>query len=55
MNIPNFHDDYFDGFRSGPNKQLQLFLRTQNGSAFILALQGVDALINYFISLPFSF
>jgi hypothetical protein len=44
MNIPNFHDGHFDGLRIGPNKELRLFLRTQEGNSFTLALRGVDAL-----------
>lgn len=44
MNIPNFHDGYFDGLRIGLNKQLHLFLRTRDGGSFTLALRGVDAL-----------
>jgi hypothetical protein len=44
MNIPNFHDGHFEGFRTGPNKKLHLFLRTHGGESFTLELQGVDAL-----------
>ena len=44
MNIPNFHDGHFDGLRIGPNKLVNLFLKTQDGKSFTLALQGVDAL-----------
>ena len=44
MNIPNFHDGHFDGLRIGPNKELRLFLRTQEGNSFTLALRGVDAM-----------
>jgi hypothetical protein len=44
MNIPNFHDGHFDGLRIGPSKLVHLFLRTQDGKSFILALQEVDAL-----------
>lgn len=44
MSIPNFHDGRFDGFRIGPNKELRLFLRTQEGNSFTLAFHGVDAL-----------
>jgi hypothetical protein len=44
MNIPNFHDGYFDGLRIRQNKLVHFFLRTQGGDSFRLALQGVDAL-----------
>jgi hypothetical protein len=44
MNIPNFHDGHFDGLRIGPSKLVNLFLRTQDGKSFIMALQEVDAL-----------
>jgi hypothetical protein len=44
MSIPNFHDGHFDGLRIGPNKLVNLFLRTQDGKSFILVLQEVDAL-----------
>jgi len=44
MNIPNFHDGHFDGFRIGPNEKPHLFLRTPDGESFTLAFQGVDAL-----------
>jgi hypothetical protein len=44
MNIPNFHDGYFDGLRIGPSKLVNIFLRTQDGQSFILILQEVDAL-----------
>jgi len=44
MNIPNFHDGHFDGLRIGPNKLVNLFLRTQDGKSFTLVLQEVDAL-----------
>jgi len=44
MNIPNFHDGHFDGLRIGPSKLVSLFLRTQDGKSFILALREVDAL-----------
>lgn len=44
MNIPNFHDGHFDGLRIGPSNLVDLYLRTQDGGAFILVLQGVDAL-----------
>lgn len=44
MNIPNFHDGHFDGLRIGRSKLVSLFLRTQDGKAFTLLLQDVDAL-----------
>jgi hypothetical protein len=44
MNIPNFHDGHFDGLRIGTSKLVDLFLRTQDGKSFTLALQEVDAL-----------
>jgi hypothetical protein len=44
MNIPNFHDGHFDGLRIGPSKLVSFFLRTQDGKAFTLLLQEVDAL-----------
>ena len=44
MNIPNFHDGHFDGLRIGPDKLVNLFLRTQDGQSFTLVLQEVDAL-----------
>ena len=44
MNIPNFHDGYFDGLWIGPNKLIHFFLRTVDGKSFTLALQGVEAL-----------
>ena len=44
MNIPNFHDGYFDGFWLGPNKTVQLFLRTETHNSYTLTLHGVQAL-----------
>ena len=44
MNFPNFHDGHFDGLRIGPNRLVNLFLRTKDGKSFILVLQKVDAL-----------
>ena len=44
MNFPNFHDGHFDGLRIGPNKLVNLFLRTQDGKSFILVVREVDAL-----------
>jgi len=45
MEIPNFHDGYFDGIRIEPNKQVQFFLRTVNEQSFVLILGGVQALV----------
>jgi hypothetical protein len=44
MNFPNFHDGHFDGLRIGPNRLVNLFLRTKDAKSFILVLQEVDAL-----------
>ena len=44
MNIPNFHDGHFDGLRIGPNRLVDLFLKTQDGQSFILVLQDVGAM-----------
>ena len=44
MDIPSFHDGYFDGLRIGPNKLVNLFLRTQDRKSFILVLEEVDRL-----------
>jgi hypothetical protein len=44
VQIPNFHDGYFDGIWVGPNKVVKLFLRTENRQSFVLSLEGVQAL-----------
>jgi hypothetical protein len=44
MNIPNFHDGYFEGLWIGPNKEVHLFLRSLDGDCFTVVLRGVDAL-----------
>ena len=44
MQIPNFHDGHFDGIWTGPNKRVELFLRTSDGQSFVLSLEGVQAL-----------
>jgi hypothetical protein len=44
MNIPNFHDGYFDGLWIGPDKQVHIFLRTFDIARFTVILCGVDAL-----------
>ncbi len=45
MEIPNFHDGYFDGIWVGPSKLVKIFLRTTDRQPFVLSLQGVQALI----------
>jgi acetaldehyde dehydrogenase (acetylating) len=45
MNLPSFHDGHFDGLRIGPNKMVNLFLRTEDGKSFIVMLEAVDRLI----------
>jgi hypothetical protein len=44
MEIPNFHDGYFDGIWLGPNKLVKVFLRTADRQSFVLSLGGVEAL-----------
>jgi hypothetical protein len=44
MQIPNFHDGYFDGIWVGPNKLVKVFLRTADRESFVLSLEGVQAL-----------
>jgi hypothetical protein len=44
MNLPSFHDGHFDGLRIGPNKMVNLFLRTQDGKSFVVILEEVDRL-----------
>jgi len=44
MEIPNFHDGYFDGIWVGPNKLAKIFLRTTDRQSFVLSLEGVEAL-----------
>ena len=43
-NFPNFHDGYFDGLWIGPDKSVQVFLRTVEQQSFVLDLQGVERL-----------
>jgi hypothetical protein len=43
MKMPNFHDEYFDGFWLGPNKSLHLFVRTVAGTSYTFVLQNVHA------------
>jgi hypothetical protein len=44
MNMPNFHDGYFDGLWLGSDKFVRLFLRTCDHQSYTLTLQGVQAL-----------
>jgi hypothetical protein len=44
MDLPNFHDGYFDGFRVGSNKTVTIFLRTCNQKIYELVLHGVKRL-----------
>ena len=44
MNIPNFHDGYFDGLWLGSDKSVRIFLRTCDLQSYTLTLQGVHAL-----------
>ena len=44
MNIPSFHDGHFDGLRIGPNKLVNLVLRTGDGKSFILVPREVERL-----------
>ncbi len=44
MNLPSFHDGHFDGLRIGPNKMVNLFLRTEDGKSFVVLLEAVDRL-----------
>jgi hypothetical protein len=44
MNIPNFHDGFFDGFWLGPNKDVHLFLKTGDKLSYTLVLHSVQAL-----------
>src|ERR1700746_1326519 len=41
MDIPNFHDGFFDGFRITADKAVHLFLRTSDQAAYTLVLRGV--------------
>lgn len=43
MNLPDFHDGFFDGFYVAGNKALRLFLRTQDEKRYTLLLGGVEA------------
>jgi hypothetical protein len=44
MNIPSSHDGHFDGLGIGPNKLVNLVLRTEDGKSSILALREVERL-----------
>ena|SRR5690242_5529592 len=44
MNLPNFHDGFFDGFYVVGKKVVRLFLRTQDEKRYTLLLEGVEAL-----------
>ena len=44
MQIPSFHDGGFDGFKIGPDKQVQLYLTTVKHESFVLVLEGVEVL-----------
>lgn len=44
MNMPNFHDGYFDGLWLGSDKSVRIFLRTCDQHSYTLTLQGVQAL-----------
>lgn len=44
MNLPDFHDGFFDGFYIAEKKVMRLFLRTQSERRYTLLLEGVEAL-----------
>lgn len=44
MDVPSFHDGYFEGLRLGPDKLVHLFLRTVHGESYTLTLRGVERL-----------
>jgi hypothetical protein len=44
MQIPSFHAGRFNGFRIRADKQVQLYLTTVESDAFVLVLEGVEAL-----------
>ncbi len=44
MNIPNFHDGYFDGLWLSSDRLVRIFLRTCDQKSYTLTLQGVQAL-----------
>jgi len=44
MDVPNFHDGFFDGFRIRPDKAVHVFLRTSDQAVYTLILSGVRAM-----------
>jgi hypothetical protein len=44
IEIPNFHDGYFDGLWISDQKKVHLFVRTVEGERFTLVLDGVKSL-----------
>lgn len=44
MELPNFHDGFFDGIWIGPNKVTYFFLRTVDSESFTLIFHGVQAM-----------
>ena len=44
MDVPNFHDGFFDGFRIKADKAVHLFLRTSDQAIYTLVLTGVRAM-----------
>ncbi len=44
MDIPNFHDGFFDGLWINSDEVVELFLRTSDQKAFTLFLRGVRTL-----------
>jgi hypothetical protein len=44
IDIPNFHDGFFDGFWIKGNKAVHVFLRTSDQAAYTLILSGVRAM-----------
>jgi hypothetical protein len=44
MEMPAFHDGYFDGLWIGPNKLIHFFLRTVDEKRFTLILRDVEHL-----------
>jgi hypothetical protein len=44
IDLPNFHDGYFDGLWTSENKVVHLFLRTSNGERSTIVLSEVERL-----------
>lgn len=44
MQIPNFHDGFFEGLHIDDNKVIHFYVRTEEQKAFTLTLHGVAAL-----------